>query len=105
MGRGARVRRMRAVSALVPVVLCVACGSDPPTTALFAPPGAMHDSGDDFYSLPYPNDVWRKSDGTLDLSQFPTNSLIVDTYRVAAQSLDGFGLNAAIYARFDAELD
>jgi len=81
-----------------------ACGSDPSsTTALFAIPGGT--PGDDFYALPFPNDLWRKADGTLDLSQFPTNSLIVDTYRVAAEQLDGFGVNQAIYARFDGPLD
>ena len=85
------------------LVLLAACGDPAPTTALFAPPGDPN--ADDFYALPFPNDVWRKPDGTLDLSQFPTNSLLVDTYRAAAEQLDGFGVNSAIYARFEGPLD
>ncbi|MDB4955342.1 MAG: hypothetical protein JWO36_2911 [Myxococcales bacterium] len=82
------------------VVLLGAC-SGTPTTALFAAsaPGA------DFYALPYPNDLHRHDDGSLDLSQFPTNSLLVEDYRSHAESLDGFSLNGAIFARFDGPLD
>ena len=79
-----------------------ACGDNAKgTTALFdvAPPA------DDFYALPFPNNLWRNRDGTLDLSKFPTHSILVDQYRMVAQSLDGFGLNAAIFARLDGELD
>jgi predicted esterase len=85
------------------VLLLGACSDSAPTTALFAIPGGP--PGDDFYALPFPNDLWRTADNHLDLSQFPTNSLIVDTYRQAAQQLDGFGLNEAIYLRFDGPLD
>src|SRR5262249_58521900 len=61
---------------------------------------------DDFYALPFPNDMRRHPDGTLDLSLFPGNSPLVLTYRdVIAQELDGFGLNEAVYARFDGPLD
>ncbi len=89
---------------LVVVLALAACGEGPASTkALFAVPGGA--PGDDFYALPFPNDLWRKDDGTLDLSLFPTNSLIVESYRAAAERLDGFGLNQAIYARFDAALD
>lgn len=80
-----------------------ACGDDTPTRAMLALPGG--EPGDDFYALPFPNDLWRKPEGGLDLSQFPTNSLIVDTYRMAAETLDGFGMNQPIYARFEAALD
>ena len=85
------------------VVVTVGCEGAPATTALFAVPGGV--PGDDFYALPFPNDLRREADGTLDLSAFPTNSLIVDSYRAAADTLDGFGLNQAIYARFDGPLD
>ena len=87
------------------LLLAIGCGDGDPagTTALFAIPGGT--PGDDFYATPFPNDLWRKSDGTIDLSQFPTNSLLVDNYRAAAESLDGFGKNAAIFARFDGPLD
>ncbi len=85
------------------VCLAAACGDDP-VTAYFAVPGSS--TGDDFYALPFPNDLRRHADGKLDLSEFPTNSIIVDTVRqIAERDLDGFGLNAAMFARFSGELD
>ncbi len=72
------------------------------TTALFVAAG----NGSDFYDLPFPNDLRRNSDGSLDLSKFPTNSLLAGQYRDAiAAELDGFGLNAAIFSRFSGPLD
>jgi hypothetical protein len=76
--------------------LCGAC-STTPATALFELPG----DSTDFYATPFPNDLRREADGTIDLSAFPTNSLIADKYRMAADTLRGFGLNEAIYVRFD----
>lgn len=85
--------------------LCLgACDDGVRTHAMFEPPGAAAQTAE-FYDLPFPNDLRRHDDGTLDLSLFPTNSLIVEQIRAAAESLDGFGLNSAIYARFDGELD
>ncbi len=79
----------------------VACTGEP-TTAHFGLPGAT----EDFYDLPYPNDLRRHPDSnTLDLSEFPTNSLIVNSFRAAAEELDGFSLNGAMYARFDGAID
>jgi len=81
----------------------VACTGEP-TTALFELPGAS--AAQEFYDLPYPNDLRRHPDSnTLDLSEFPTNSLIVERFREAAEQLDGFGLNSGMYARFDGGLD
>ena len=90
------------VLALLAVTACVTKSSTG-TTALFAVPGST--TGDDFYALPYPNDLHRKADGSLDLSQLPTNSPIVGQYRDAAATLDGFALNAALFARFDGPID
>jgi len=91
--------------AIAALLLLAACDGDggTKTTALFAVPGAS--PADHFYDLPFPNDLRRYPDGKLDLSLFPTNSLIVDALRGAAEALDGFGLNSAIYARFDGPLD
>jgi predicted esterase len=89
---------MRRLALLLAVLGCA-----DPATAIFAVPDV--DLADDFYALPFPNDRWRDPDGTLDLSRFPTNSLLVDAYRAAAEELDGFGLNQPVYARFDSELD
>ena len=97
-----RLERGWALAGALACVLAIpACGDNiHGTTALFdVSPGA------DFYALPFPNDIRRKADGTIDLSAFPTHSVIVDDYRMAAESLDGFGLNAAMFARFDGPLD
>src|SRR5437016_2510827 len=94
-------RRWRS-AALVLSLLVAACSSPAaPTRALFA----AHGQGDDFYALPYPNDLRRNADGTLDLSLFPTHSNIADQYRMAAQTLDGFALNAAMFVRFSDLVD
>lgn len=83
------------------LVLLAACGSDSTTTAYFKVSGRT-----EFYELPFPNDYWRKADGHPDLSEFPTNSVIAMTVKtIAERDLDGFGKNAAIFARFSAPLD
>jgi len=93
---------MRGLQATALLVGLAACGDNiMGTTALFA----VEAPGDDYYALPFPNDIHRNADGTLDLANFPANSIILDQYRVAAQSLDGFGLNGAMSSRFTAPLD
>jgi hypothetical protein len=88
---------MRALALL----LLGACSSSTATTALFA----VETPGDDYYALPFPNDIHRNADGSLDLSAFPTNAEIMDTYRMYAATLDGFSLNAAISSRFSDAID
>jgi pimeloyl-ACP methyl ester carboxylesterase len=86
---------------IVLLSLTCACTGEP-TVARFGLPGAT----EEFYDLPYPNDLRRHpNSNTLDLSEFPTNSLIVNSFREAAEQLDGFSLNAAMFARFDGQLD
>ncbi|MGE5181892.1 MAG: hypothetical protein ACM31C_07510 [Acidobacteriota bacterium] len=93
---------MPRLALLVAALVSGACSSSPSgTTALFVASG----NGSDFYDTPYPTDLRRHDDGTLDLSQFPTNSLLGGQYRDAAQTLDGFGLNAAMFSRYSGELD
>ncbi len=77
-----------------------ACTDAGAPAAVFALPG----SGQDFYALPYPNDLHRH-DNHLDLSSFPVGSLIAERYRAAAEGLDGFGLNSPLYALFDDAVD
>jgi pimeloyl-ACP methyl ester carboxylesterase len=85
-------------------LLLVGCADDGGVSAYFAVPGST--TGDDFYALPYPNDLWRHDDGSLDLSELPTNSVIAQTVRdIAQRDLDGFGLSSAIFARFSGALD
>jgi predicted esterase len=84
------------------LLLCLTACTGEPTVARFGLPGAT----EEFYDLPYPNDLRRYPDSNrLDLSEFPTNSLIVNSFREAAEQLDGFSLNGAMYARFDGQLD
>ena len=86
----------------VALVAIAACGDESATTALFA----LDAPRDDFYALPFPNDLRRSPDDRLDLSEFPTNSFLMEQYRdAAAASLDGFGLNATIYVRFSDGID
>jgi hypothetical protein len=94
----------RAIPCLLATLLALtACGDDP-TTAYFKVPSAA--PNDDFYELPWPNNYWRNADGTLDLSQFPTNAVIAMTVRdIAQRDLDGFGKNAVMFVRFSGELD
>ena len=88
--------------ALVAALALAACSSSSTgTTALFVAAG----TGSDFYDTPYPTDLRRHDDGTLDLSLFPTNSLLTGQYRDVAETLDGFALNAAMFSRFSGEID
>lgn len=98
-----RVPRVPRVLGLLGLLGLAACDDGSTTQAKFAVPGAS--AAGDFYDLPFPNDLRRHTDGTLDLSLFPTNALLVDQIRAAAESLDGFSLNAAMFARFTGPLD
>jgi dienelactone hydrolase len=84
-----------------------ACDPGEPTVARFAVPRAGQLApGEDFFSLPFPNDAWRRDDGTLDLSLYPRPSVLVENYLAAmAERLDGFGVNAALFARFTGPID
>ncbi|MGE0551368.1 MAG: hypothetical protein AB7O24_12125 [Kofleriaceae bacterium] len=88
-------------SGVAALCLLAACGDSATTTALFT----LAAPADDFYALPFPNDVYRRDDGTLDLQRVPANGTIVPQIRDAAGALDGFGLNQAMFARFDGTLE
>jgi hypothetical protein len=78
------------------------CSDDASTTALFS----LDAPREDFYALPFPNDLRRTDDNKLDLSAFPANSFLVELYRdAAAASLDGFGLNQTMFVRFSDAID
>lgn len=69
---------------------------------------AMNPMGSEgFFSLPWPNDIRKKADGTLDLAGLPDNSnvvlrVVID--RVGA-SVSDFATNGAIYLRTTAPID
>lgn len=83
----------------------VTCGADESADlAYFRVP--RESSSEDFFRLPFPNDV-RRGPGGLDLSGFPTpgaplgNGLdLVARYRDASRTLTGFSTNPVIYFRF-----
>lgn len=97
---------------LILCVLAIACsGSDrggdagvAALTALFELPRGAPLS--EFYALPYPNDLRRKPDGSLDLDDHPAPSDFVRGWLDAiATRTHGFGTNAPIYVRFSAAID
>lgn len=88
------------------LLLAAACNDEAPTTAQFVVPRAGALAADaDFFSMPFPSDFWRRDRG-LDLSLYPRPSALVEDYLDAMEPrLDGFGRNAAIFVRFDHEID
>ena len=63
-----------------------------------------------FYDLPFPNDVDREADGTLDLHDFPIPesspvAFLLRRYVALADSTRGAGPNSALFFAFDGPLD
>jgi hypothetical protein len=94
---------------VVSVLAAAGCGEVGPTTARFdVPRGGAIAEGTDFFGMPFPSDFWLVDGGAggLDLSLYPAPSAIIEDYlEVIPQRLNGFGLNAAIFARFEGRLD
>ena len=66
------------------------------------------DGSEAFFDLPFPSDLRRTPEGTVDLSGFPNprNNRIITRYVEAmARRLDGFATNGASYARFSEAVD
>ena len=75
-------------------------------TVLFHVPRTGEPASDDFYRLPFPNDIRRKN-GRIDLTGHPHPGArllsfdLVDRYlRAIEQDSTGFGVNQAVYFRF-----
>jgi len=63
---------------------------------------------DEFWSVPFPSDLYRAADGTLDLGDFPNpNAVPVLEYilMVAEEVLDGFSVVPVVYFTFSDALD
>lgn len=76
-----------------------------PPRAIFELPREQRDS---FFNLPWPNDLRRTSEGTIDLTSFPNprNNRLVRRYTNAAtERLRGFATNGSIYFRFSHDID
>ena len=66
------------------------------------PPTATND----FYALPYPNDLRMDADGTIALGSYPRDGGLLEQYvDVFDQRVTGFGTASAIYFRFDGAID
>lgn len=98
----------RAVLLGLAASLAPACGDDaaPPVAAIFDPDVRTSDDPARFYDLPFPSDLRRTADGHLQLTGYPAQAPLVQAYATAAaRDLDGWGLNGAVYFRFDGALD
>ena len=75
--------------------------SDPPPPPVLRP---MYDpEGEGFYRLPWPSDVRRLSNGSVDLSDFPqvTSNALVRKYRAAIENdVFGFSTMPVVYVAF-----
>lgn len=86
-------------------------GPDDPKVAVFEVPRASVDARDDFYRLPFPNDIRHRADGKIDLSGHPVPPEIlgppfINRYaKVAQEDLDGFSTNAVAILRFSHAYD
>ncbi len=72
-------------------------------TALFEVPRGQTPTAD-FYALPFPNDIRRDDAGHPMLDDYPRRASLVALYVDACATLDGFGTNNAIFARFSVPL-
>ena len=79
-------------------------GDAGPVTALFD-----LDAGAEYYALPFPNDLRRRSDGTIDMDglarAFAAVPLLESYVDVIAHKTAGFGTNSAVFFRFSGALD
>lgn len=93
----------------IPLVWLAGCAGLPPaeqdaplTLVVSVPRGAIPEN----FALPYPNELWRRADGTLDLSNFPgaQRGLARDVALIAEE--DGaFALHGGVYLHFEGALD
>ncbi len=61
---------------------------------------------EDFYALPFPNDLRKRSDGTVDLSAYPRPDPLVAHYLTGIDgTLRDSGNNASVYFRLDGPID
>ncbi len=63
--------------------------------------------GGSFFSLPWPNAIRKKADGSLDLWGIPTNGSVPLALMIngASDVIRDFGTNAAVYLQFTGEID
>jgi hypothetical protein len=107
---------LRSASAIVGLAAAFAfapvgasCASAPTVHGIFVAPGSLDQlTGDHFLDHPFPSDIRRDPDGSVDLRGMPNPNLtvIVQQYEDATKGLlHGFSPAAAEYFRFDGEID
>lgn len=84
-------------------LVLVACDPPAAATALFQVPRDLVDQ--EFYALPFPNDVRLGDGGHPVLDDYPRPVAIVGQYLDAIETLDGWGTNAALFQRFSGAID
>jgi len=88
------------------LTVAVGCAAPPQSrVSLFSVPGGPT-TLEDFYDLPFPNDIRRDSGGHPDLTGYGPLTPPLDQYAAAISTdVDGFGLNSAIFVRFGGSID
>lgn len=93
---------------LASTVLAAACAPAPSTGVRGATTIEMDASwSGGFFSLPWPNEIRKQRDGTLDLAGIPSGGNVVldELFRAASNEVDDFGTNSAIYLRTTRPID
>lgn len=91
-------------------VVCEEPGEDDPKKAVFEVPRENVEGSDDFYALPFPNDI-RHVDGHIDMNGHPVpppelGVPFIERYaKVAGEDLTGFSTNAVAIFRFSHPYD
>ncbi len=96
-------RTLRTPTILLLALGAAGCDPAPPSTALFQVP--RDGVPQEFYQLPFPTDIRRDDLGRPTMDGYPRPVEIVNRYVDAVATLDGFGTNAPVFARFSAEID
>ena len=89
--------------AVVGLGIGAGCESPASATAYFQIP--REGVAQEFYALPFPNDLRRDDAGHPVMDGYPRPVEIVNRYIDAIESLDGFGTNGAVIARFSGAID
>jgi hypothetical protein len=74
-----------------------------PSSALFELPRGAPTS--EYYALPFPNDLRRRGDGTLDFEGHDRPGILETYLPIFETKIGGFGTNSAVFFRFDAPID
>lgn len=59
----------------------------------------------EFYALPFPNDLRRDADGTIQLAGHARPNALLGDYLDVFETLDGFGVSSAAFFRFSAPIN